>query len=170
MKKILCSNIRGIHVMTQYLMQLSIDVSRQSTFADSIPSCYLEIELNPTTEYVFLCQLSIKYRSWPLMHRYFPYIFPKCISESSLKTLSLVVTLKSSLMTGLLCRGVWFPAIAYVTCTGKGVKIYSTNQWSRFTCYNYFICWLEVLTLWDQETMTSQFSLYSPTPVFNATG
>ena len=27
--------------------------------------------------------------------------------------------------------GVWFPAITYVTCTGKGVKSYSISQWAK---------------------------------------
>ena len=42
------------------------------------------------------------------------------------------------LKTGLLFRcgvggRVCFPAKAYVTCIGKGVRIYSTNQWTNIT-------------------------------------
>ena len=41
------------------------------------------------------------------------------------------------LKTELLCRGwVWFLATANVTCTGEGVKFYSTNQWTRITSYS----------------------------------
>ena len=36
-------------------------------------------------------------------------------------------------------REIWFPAIAYVTYTGKGVKIYSINQWTRIINDNNFI-------------------------------
>ena len=44
--------------------------------------------------------------------------------------------------TGLLCRGgggggggVWFPAQNSAICMSKGVKIYSTNQWTRINSY-----------------------------------
>ena len=48
--------------------------------------------------------------------------------------------------------GVWFPAYSNITCTGKGVKIDPTNQWIRITIYDNSVGWLEVLTLWTQET------------------
>ena len=35
--------------------------------------------------------------------------------------------------------GVWFPAHSNVTCTGKGVKILSTNQLTRIDTYDDFI-------------------------------
>ena len=35
--------------------------------------------------------------------------------------------------------GVWFPAYSNITCTGKGVKILSTNQWFRITSCNELI-------------------------------
>ena len=41
--------------------------------------------------------------------------------------------------TGRLCRGVWFPAHSNITCTGKGAKIESTNQWTRISSYDDFI-------------------------------
>ena len=38
------------------------------------------------------------------------------------------------------------------TCTGKGVNIYSANQWTRISCYDHFIGWLQELIFCDQET------------------
>ena len=44
-------------------------------------------------------------------------------------------------------RGGWFPAHGNVTCTDKGVKIYSTSQKTRINSYDDFFGGLAVLVL-----------------------
>ena len=51
-----------------------------------------------------------------------------------------------------LCGGSGTQLYPYLTCTAKGVKIYSTNQWNTITSFDNFIGWLEVLKLYDHKT------------------
>ena len=49
-------------------------------------------------------------------------------------------------------RGALVPNNIICYRTGTGVKIYSTSQWTRVTCYSNSFGKLEVLTLCDQDT------------------
>ena len=55
--------------------------------------------------------------------------------------------------------GVWFPANSIVTCTGKGVNIWSTNQWTRINSYILGYFFLPCIKLVECEKLSQNHTL-----------